>query len=216
MITTIASACSPNMRGSTQPSTITYPTHDLLKGLTAIGPDQGRPVVTIGERGAGKSHIMGALYHAVTDPSSTEAWLQNWSTRLQDPEIGSIPLRDNTHVIGVSLQRQLYKFLWDVLFDEHPYGEYIKGKWDGFGADQTDVPSHRLMLELFEHTPTMLLFDEFQTWFEGLRNTKEEPARKLGVQLRSDPCRNRKGTPRASGARGVSPKWDDRRLSADS
>ena len=156
---------------------ITYPTHDLLKGLKAIGPDQGRPVVTIGERGAGKSHIMGALYHAVTEPSSTAAWLKNWSTRLQDPEVGSIPLRNNTHVIGASLHRQQHKFLWDVLFEEHPNGEYIKGKWDGLGADRTDVPSHALMLELFKRTPTMLLFDEFQTWFDGLRNTKEEPAR---------------------------------------
>ena len=30
---------------------ITYPTRDLLKGIEAAGPDQGRPVVVIGERG---------------------------------------------------------------------------------------------------------------------------------------------------------------------
>src|SRR4051794_32474791 len=30
---------------------ITYPTHDLLKGIEAVGPSQGRPVVVIGERG---------------------------------------------------------------------------------------------------------------------------------------------------------------------
>ena len=33
---------------------ITYPTHDLLKGIEAVGPNQGRPVVVIGERGLGK------------------------------------------------------------------------------------------------------------------------------------------------------------------
>ena len=48
---------------------ITYPTHDLLKGIEAIGPKQGRPVVVMGERGLGKSHLMAALYHAVTDHS---------------------------------------------------------------------------------------------------------------------------------------------------
>lgn len=32
---------------------ITYPTHDLLKGIEAVGPNQGRPVVVIGERGLG-------------------------------------------------------------------------------------------------------------------------------------------------------------------
>ena len=47
---------------------ITYPTHDLLKGIDAVSPNQGRPVVVIGERGLGKSHLMAALFHAVTDP----------------------------------------------------------------------------------------------------------------------------------------------------
>jgi hypothetical protein len=34
---------------------ITYPTHDLLKGIEAVGPNQGRPVVVIGERGLGNA-----------------------------------------------------------------------------------------------------------------------------------------------------------------
>jgi len=57
---------------------ITYPTHDLLKGIEAVGPNQGRPVVVIGERGLGKSHLMAALYHAVNDATSTGAWLNSW------------------------------------------------------------------------------------------------------------------------------------------
>src|ERR1700739_3605664 len=59
---------------------ITYPTHDLLKGIEAVGPNQGRPVVVIGERGLGKSHLMAALYHAVKDATSTSAWLNFWAT----------------------------------------------------------------------------------------------------------------------------------------
>ncbi len=39
---------------------ITYPTHDLLKGIEAVGPGQGRPAVVIGERGLGKSRLMAA------------------------------------------------------------------------------------------------------------------------------------------------------------
>lgn len=35
---------------------ITYPTLDLLKGIEAVGPQKGQPVVVIGERGLGKSH----------------------------------------------------------------------------------------------------------------------------------------------------------------
>src|SRR5271154_2860160 len=72
---------------------ITYPTHDLLKGIEAVGPNQGRPVVVIGERGLGKSHLMAALYHAVHDPASTQTWLNYWANNLGEPEIAKIALR---------------------------------------------------------------------------------------------------------------------------
>lgn len=154
---------------------ITYPTHDLLKGIEAVGPNQGRPVVVIGERGLGKSHLMAALFHAVHDPVSTGAWLKSWATTLNDPVIGAIPLRDGMLVIGESLHRQRYKFLWDLLFEQHPHGSYIRGKWEGMGSAKTDIPSDQLILELLRHTPTMLLLDEFQTWYDGLTNTKQYP-----------------------------------------
>jgi hypothetical protein len=154
---------------------ITYPTHDLLKGIEAVGPNQGRPVVIIGERGLGKSHLMAALFHAVNDPASTGQWLNSWAGTLGEPSIGKIALRSGMQVIGESLHRQRYKFLWDLLFERHPHGTYIKGKWEGMGAAKTDIPSDKLIVELLEHTPTMLLLDEFQTWFDGLTNTKQYP-----------------------------------------
>lgn len=154
---------------------ITYPTHDLLKGIEAVGPDKGRPVVVIGERGLGKSHLMAALYHSVNDAASTRAWLNSWAGALGDANIGKIALREGMLVIGESLHRQRYKFLWDLLFERHPRGEFIKGKWEGMGAAQTDIPSDKLIIELLEHTPTMLLLDEFQTWYDGLTNTKQYP-----------------------------------------
>jgi len=154
---------------------ITYPTRDLLKGIEAVGPEQGRPVVVIGDRGLGKSHLMAALYHAVTDPVSTKAWLDTWATTLAEPAIAEMPLRDGMRVIGESLHRNRYKFLWDVLFENHPHGNFIKGKWEGQGASRTEVPSDKLVIELLEHTPTMLLLDEFQTWYDSLTNTKQYP-----------------------------------------
>lgn len=156
---------------------ITYPTFDLLKAIEAAGPNQGRPIAVIGERGAGKSHLLAALYHAVHDPASTGAWLGNWATTLGNPAIGSISLRQGMLVIGESLHRQRYKFLWDVLFECHPHGPFVKGKWEGAGASKTDIPSDILILELLRHTPTMLILDEFQTWFDGLTNTKQYPWR---------------------------------------
>jgi len=53
---------------------ITYPSADVLKAIEAVGPGQGRPLVLIGERGQGKSHVMGVLYHAITDADATKRW----------------------------------------------------------------------------------------------------------------------------------------------
>jgi hypothetical protein len=173
---------------------ITYPTHDILKGIEAVGPNQGRPIVVIGERGLGKSHLMAALYHAVTDPSSTGAWLNAWAASLADASIGEIALRDGMHVIGESLHRNRYKFLWDVLFENHPHGTFIKGKWEGQGASKTEIPSDKLILELLESAPTMLLLDEFQTWFDSLTNTKQYPWRNWAftfIQILSEIAKER-------------------------
>ncbi len=170
---------------------ITYPTLDLLKGIEAIAPEQGRPVVVIGERGLGKSHLMAALHHAVTGPSATSNWLNAWAGILGRPELSKLPLRPEMHVIGESLHRQRYKYLWDVLFERHPHGEYIKGKWAGLN---TDIPSDKLITELLENKPTMLLLDEFQTWFDGLLDSKQNPNKQWAfnfIQILSEIAKNR-------------------------
>ena len=156
---------------------ITYPSNDLLKAIEALGPGQGRPIVFIGERGQGKSHLMAALYHALTDPETTRAWLQTWADRLGNTKIASLPLRTETQVISESLHRQRYKFLWDLLFDQHPHGQFIRGKWEGLGEKKTDVPPDLLILELLQDRPTVLILDEYQTWFDGLTNTRQYPWR---------------------------------------
>jgi hypothetical protein len=156
---------------------ITYPTLDLLKSIEAIGPDQGRPVVLIGERGLGKSHLLAALYHAANDLPSTKAWLDSWAQRLKEPSIVNIKLREGMMVISESLHRQRYKYLWDLLFERHPEGKFIRGKWEGMGAQKTDVPPDVLIKEMLEASPTVLLLDEFQTWFDGLKDDPANPAK---------------------------------------
>jgi hypothetical protein len=154
---------------------ITYPTHDVLKGLEATGPAHGRPIVIIGERGLGKSHLLAALFHALSHAAATKKWLASWASTLADRKMAAIALRDGMLVIGESLHRQRYKFLWDVLLDRHPHGKYIRGKWEGMGGNKPDIPSDQLILELLKNQPVALLLDEFQTWFDGLTNTKQYP-----------------------------------------
>jgi hypothetical protein len=50
-----------------------------------------------------------------------------------------------------------------------------QGQVGGHGRGQDRHPVDKLILELLQHTPTMLLLDEFQTWYDGLTNTKQYP-----------------------------------------
>ncbi|MGO7360554.1 hypothetical protein ACCS66_39015, partial [Rhizobium ruizarguesonis] len=50
---------------------------------------------------------------------------------------------------------------------------FINGKWEGQGASKTEIPSDQIIIELLEKKPTMLLLEEFQTWYDGLTNTKQ-------------------------------------------
>lgn len=154
---------------------MTYPSSDLIKTIESTAHQQSRPVVLIGDRGQGKSHLLTALYHSFVNSNETKIWLENWSVKLKRPELSQINLRENMFVIAESLQRQNYKFLWDLLLERHPSGEYIKGKWEGQGDKQTEVLGYDLVLEMVQRQPTVIILDEFQTWYDALTNTKQYP-----------------------------------------
>jgi Protein of unknown function (DUF499) len=153
---------------------ITYPSVDLLRVFEATQPDKSRPVVLLGGRGQGKSHLMAALWHAIKDPAEATKWLADWAVKLNRPELKALKFRTDFCVIAESLHQQRFKFLWDILFERHPQGQLVKGKWLGKGDGKTNVPSIDLLLEMFKSQPTALLLDEFQTWFDGLSDSPKE------------------------------------------
>ena len=169
---------------------ITYPSVDLLQILEATQPGKSRPVVLLGGRGQGKSHLMAAMWHGMKDPAEAATWLAGWATKLNRPELKSLKFRTGFCVIAESLHQQRYKFISDLLFERHPKGAFIKGKWEGTDqAKKTDIPSIDLLMEMFKAQPTALLLDEFQTWYDGLTDTKQYPWRKWAfnfVQLLSE------------------------------
>src|SRR5690606_35154748 len=64
-----------------------------------------------------------------------------------------------------------------LLFNQHPHAKVIQGIWEHPGSNKTEVPSYELILKLFQEQLAMLILDEFQTWYEGLTNTKQYPWR---------------------------------------
>ena len=154
---------------------ITYPSNDAINMLESCSKLQGEPIIIMGERGKGKSHLLAMLYHALSNPEATKKWLKTWADDLNKHDLLSIELPSNMEVIGEAVHRQNYKSLWEIIFSQHTYGKKIKKKWKDFGLEKTSVPGKDLLIELFKESPTVLIFDEFQTWYESLSDTKEDP-----------------------------------------
>ena len=151
---------------------ITYPSIDLQNALTAIDEKtEGRPIVLLGERGRGKSHIMAALHHAFESPFIVEQWAQGWLRQSAAESLRDLRLRKGYIPITVNLNDQEYPALWDVLFREHPLGERFYGR---FLDRQQNVPSKPLIVEMLQNQPVALLLDELQTWYDGTSDDTEK------------------------------------------
>ena len=151
---------------------ITYPTSDVQRALDAVSAaSAGKPIVLLGQRGSGKSHIMALLHHAFGSPEGVECWADEWGTRLGSAKLKELGLQRGFTPISETLSNQEYPCLWDVIFDRHPDGPYFRGKFEQAG---TSVPSKSLLQDLFAKQQTTLIFDELQTWFDGLHDEEGE------------------------------------------
>ena len=151
---------------------ITYPTADVQTALKAISKNRvQRPIVLIGERGRGKSHIMAVMHHAMQSAPQVEPWARDWGERIDSPALRRLELEEAFFPITEPVHNHEYPFLWDLLFDRHPRGDYFKGKFDSSGHY---YPSVSLMLEMFAAQPVVLILDEFQKWFDGLPETDQQ------------------------------------------
>jgi len=157
---------------------ITYPTADVQRALTAISTAAtGKPIVFLGQRGRGKSHIMALLHHAFESPEQVEAWATGWGATPGLEPLRKLKLQRGFVAISETVSNQEYTNLWDLIFDRHPRGSYFRGK---HAASGTSLPAKSLMQDLFAENPTALILDEFQTWYDGLQDDPSDtgPKRK--------------------------------------
>ena len=147
---------------------ITYPTIDVQRALGGISTGAGgRPLVFLGQRGRGKSHIMALLHHAIESPDKVRAWAQEWSAKPGFAPLSQLVFPKGFVAITETLSNQEYRTLWDLVFDRHPRGVYYRCKHEVSG---TSIPAKSLMQAMFAEHPTALILDEFQTWFDGLHD----------------------------------------------
>jgi hypothetical protein len=147
---------------------ITYPSSDVRRALEAVtASSAGKPVVMIGQRGSGKSHIMALVHYAFEAPDDVEVWAVDWGHRLADPRFSSLKLQRGFKAISETLSNHEYPALWDVLFHKHPKGAYYRGRFEQSG---TLIPSKSLIQDMFAEQKTALILDELQTWYDGLHD----------------------------------------------
>jgi hypothetical protein len=110
---------------------ITYPTDDVRIALKAISVHQhGRPIILMGDRGRGKSHIMAVMHHAIQSPEFVEPWLNDWGGRLDSDELKLLAVVKGYVAISEPVHNYEYLLLWDLIFDRHPKGEYYRGQFE--------------------------------------------------------------------------------------
>jgi len=152
-------------RGPDYILSITYPTADVQTALRNVSASRAkRPVILMGDRGRGKSHILAVVHHAIASPEAVEAWAHQWGNRLGGA-LTELSLLRGFHPISEAVHNHEYKFLWDLLFDRHPQGKVYRKLFEKSGQP---YPARSLLVEMLEEQPTALILDEFQKWFDGL------------------------------------------------
>jgi len=107
---------------------ITYPTEDVQIALKAISTRKsGLPIVLMGDRGRGKSHIMAVMHHAIQSPGVVERWLNDWGDKIGSAEMQNTEMLRGYVPISEPVHNHEYPLLWDLLFDRHPKGQYYRG-----------------------------------------------------------------------------------------
>lgn len=155
---------------------ITYPTADVQTALRALSVSrEKRPIVLMGDRGRGKSHIMAVMHHAIQHTEQVQAWARSWGVELDIPWLREISLQPGFIAITEPVHNHEYPLLWDLLFDRHPHGLLYKGK---FQQMKRPFPPRSLLEEMFESQPVALILDEFQKWFDGLHDELAATGRK--------------------------------------
>jgi hypothetical protein len=155
-------------KAATELLDITYPTGDVRRALDAVSATSaGKPIVMMGQRGSGKSHIMALVHHAFGSPDQLELWASAWGEKLQAGKLGALKLQRGFMPLSETLSNQEYPHLWDVLFDRHPKGPYFRGKFEQSGSL---VPAKSLLQDMFAEQKAALILDELQTWYDGLHD----------------------------------------------
>ena len=147
--------------------------------------------------GRGKSHIMALLHHAFSSPRAVAEWGTQWGAKLNSAKLKALKLQSGFQPISETLSNQEYAYLWDLIFDRHPKGEYYKGQFKHAG---TTVPAKSILQDMFApaaHRPRPRRVPDLVRRPARRRGARQRPeAQAVGLQLHPDSVGAVHGTPR--------------------
>ena len=101
-------------KGASELLDITYPTGDVRRALDAVSAAAaGKPIVMMGQRGSGKSHIMALVHHAFGSPDHVEEWAPSSGEKLALEKLKTLKLQRGFMPLSETLSNQEYPRLWD-------------------------------------------------------------------------------------------------------
>lgn len=138
---------------------MTFPTEDVRQTLFALqarAKDPNRVAGTIvlnGRYGLGKSHVLLAAHHALSQPEEARAWAASW-------ELDDLELPAGARVATRSFIHRTTEHLWSVLFEAMGCPER--------SSEVRTYPDAEMIASVLDDRPTFLVLDELERWFAAL------------------------------------------------
>ena len=137
----------------------TYLTEALKTALDQIrckftGQDPRGSLVFTGGYGSGKSHLLLALYHALTYPDFTTQWLARHG--YDEP----LPTLDDLSVIVLHTARVDYDNLWEPVFQQLDAQDVL--------SQVKRYPTIPQIRQALADRPVVIVIDEIENWYETI------------------------------------------------
>ena len=145
---------------------LTTPLRSLFEHITQklIGAHPKGSAIIRGTYGSGKSHALLALYHIVRGRKEAQKTLNKWGIGVRLPE--------RVRVAAVQLRSERPDTLWELLFKRADCGN--------LNEEVRDYPTREQWASLGRGTPTLLIVDELEQWFEA-QNALEQARTKSAL-----------------------------------
>ena len=130
---------------------------DTLDGEANFGTH-----ILYGPYGSGKSHQMVAMYHCFSSPDAAGKFGDEHVDGFSD----SLPEKDNSEAITVSLQQRQPEYLWEPFFEVLDY--------QPTDTDLDPYPDMETIQEAVGGRTVAYLMDELEDWFEPLSGDRKK------------------------------------------